>query len=80
EAEEPAQENDRAMRRRSTVREKVSFSSQPEPAPVVVQSESEPIPPAEPAPAAVAEPAPAATTTEASPRKAGWWSRRFGGG
>ncbi|MFH0299901.1 Rne/Rng family ribonuclease [Bradyrhizobium sp. 31Argb] len=79
EAEEPAQENDRAMRRRSTVREKVSFASQPEPAPVVVQSESEPIPPAEPAPAAVAEPAPAATT-EASPRKAGWWSRRFGGG
>ncbi|MCA1452054.1 Rne/Rng family ribonuclease [Bradyrhizobium sp. BRP22] len=77
--EEPAQENDRAIRRRSTVREKVSFGSQPEPTPVVVQSESEPIPSAEPAPAAVAEPAPAATT-EAQPRKAGWWSRRFGGG
>ncbi|WP_454618824.1 Rne/Rng family ribonuclease [Bradyrhizobium cenepequi] len=77
--EEPAQENDRAIRRRSTVREKVSFASQSEPTPVVVQSESEPIPTAEPAPAAVAEPTPAATT-EAPPRKAGWWSRRFGGG
>ncbi|MGY3614982.1 Rne/Rng family ribonuclease [Bradyrhizobium sp. USDA 10063] len=78
--EEPAQENDRATRRRSTVREKVSFASHAEPTPVVVQSEAEPIPEAaEPAPAAVAEPAPAATT-EAPPRKAGWWSRRFGGG
>jgi ribonuclease E len=34
----------------------------------------------EPEPAAApAEPAPAAAT-EAAPRKAGWWSRRFGGG
>jgi ribonuclease E len=79
--EEPAQENDRAVRRRSTVREKVSFASPPEPTPVVEQSEPEPIPSPEPAPAAVAEPAPApAATTEAQPRKAGWWSRRFGGG
>ncbi|WP_454628875.1 Rne/Rng family ribonuclease [Bradyrhizobium cenepequi] len=77
--EEPAQENDRAIRRRSTVREKVSFGSQPEPTPVVVQSEPKPISSAEPAPAVVAEPSPAATT-EAQPRKAGWWSRRFGGG
>ncbi len=77
--DETTPENDRATRRRSTVREKVSFGSQPEPTPVVVESEPQPIPPAEPAPAAIAEPAPAATT-EASPRKAGWWSRRFGGG
>jgi ribonuclease E len=33
----------------------------------------------EPAPAAPAEPA-AETGGEAQPRKAGWWSRRFGGG
>jgi ribonuclease E len=77
---ETAQEAERAAaRRRSTVREKVSFftSPQPEAAPTpapVVHSEPEPAPPAAPA-----EPAPAATT-EATPRKAGWWSRRFGGG
>jgi ribonuclease E len=78
-AHEAAQEAERtAARRRSTVREKVSFftSGQPEapaPAPVV---HSEPEPASAPAPA---EPAPAATT-KAAPRKAGWWSRRFGGG
>jgi ribonuclease E len=78
-AHEAAQEAERtAARRRSTVREKVSFftSGQPEapaPAPVV---HSEPEPASAPAPA---EPAPA-KTTEAAPRKAGWWSRRFGGG
>jgi ribonuclease E len=86
--EEPAQENDRATRRRSTVREKVSFASHAEPAPVpepeptaiVTQGEPEPIPSVEPVSAEVAEPAPAATTEEAPSRKAGWWSRRFGGG
>ena len=76
--EETAQEADRAAaRRRSTVREKVSFASsaaaEPAPAPV---SYSEPEPAAAPAPA---EPAPAAAS-EAAPRKAGWWSRRFGNG
>ena len=77
-AEETAQEADRAAaRRRSTVREKVSFmtSAQAEPAPSVGHSAAEPVAP-EPAPA---EPAPA-STGEAAPRKAGWWSRRFGSG
>ncbi|MCA6113642.1 Rne/Rng family ribonuclease [Bradyrhizobium sp. WSM 1738] len=78
-AEETVQETERAAaRRRSTVREKVSFltSAPAERAPGVVQSAPEPVAP--PAPAA-AEPAPAAST-EAAPRKAGWWSRRFGSG
>ncbi|WP_312015749.1 ribonuclease E/G [Bradyrhizobium liaoningense] len=72
--EEPA--DDKAARRRSTVREKVSFlsSSPSEPAVPVAQA-VEPVAP--PAP----EPAPeAASETPAAPRRAGWWSRRFGGG
>jgi ribonuclease E len=73
---ETAQEAERAARRRSTVREKVSFlvSAQPE------ATTSAPVqtPPEAPAPAA---PEPAATATDdMQPRKAGWWSRRFGGG
>jgi ribonuclease E len=79
-SEEPAQEADRAAaRRRSTVREKVSFlTSAPaaESAPSVIDSAPEPVAPPAPAPA---EPAPAASG-EAAPRKAGWWSRRFGSG
>ena len=74
--EEPA--DDKAVRRRSTVREKVSFlsSSASEPAAPVAQA-ADPLAPPAPAP----EPAPAATTeTPAAPRRAGWWSRRFGGG
>jgi ribonuclease E len=77
--EETAQEADRvAARRRSTVREKVSFmsSAQPEAASTVSHSAPEPV--ASPAPAP-AEPAPAAAS-ETAPRKAGWWSRRFGNG
>jgi ribonuclease E len=73
---ETAQEAERAAaRRRSTVREKVSFltTSQPE-APAAV-TPSQPEPPA-PAPAQSA----AETTTDTQPRKAGWWSRRFGSG
>jgi len=31
-------------------------------------------------PPAPAEPAPEAIASEAPPRRAGWWSRRFGGG
>ncbi|WP_256808029.1 ribonuclease E/G [Bradyrhizobium sp. Bra64] len=72
--EEPA--DDKAARRRSTVREKVSFlSSTPsEPATPAAQA-TEPVAP--PAP----EPAPQVTSeTSAAPRRAGWWSRRFGGG
>ncbi|WP_148635984.1 Rne/Rng family ribonuclease [Bradyrhizobium paxllaeri] len=78
-AEETGPEAERAAaRRRSTVREKVSFmtSVPAEPAPPVSQTAPEPIAPAEPA---AAEPAPA-TSSEAAPRKAGWWSRRFGSG
>ncbi|MFL6810509.1 MAG: Rne/Rng family ribonuclease [Bradyrhizobium canariense] len=69
--------DDKAARRRSTVREKVSFlsSSQSEPAPVA--QAAEPVAPPTPAP----EPAPAAASeTSPAPRRAGWWSRRFGGG
>ena len=75
EAETAQEAEGAAARRRSTVREKVSFLStaQPEaPAPV---APSQPEPPA-PAPAQSA----AETTTDTQPRKAGWWSRRFGGG
>ena len=78
-AEETAQETERAAaRRRSTVREKVSFmtSAPAEPAPAANQSEASPV--AMPAPAP-AEPAQEASG-DAAPRKAGWWSRRFGGG
>jgi len=60
--------------RRSTVREKVSFAANPasETAAAVAPHAPEPAP-------ASAEPAPA-ETDQAGPRKAGWWSRRFGGG
>ncbi|MFB6460214.1 Rne/Rng family ribonuclease [Bradyrhizobium tunisiense] len=74
--EEPA--DDKAARRRSTVREKVSFlsSSPSEPATPVAQA-AEPVAP----PTPTVEPAPeAASETPAAPRRAGWWSRRFGGG
>jgi ribonuclease E len=79
---EAAQEAERAARRRSTVREKVSFlSATPaEPAPSGNSGQAEnndkPRPAAAPAPA---EPA-AETATDTQPRRAGWWSRRFGGG
>jgi ribonuclease E len=76
--DETAQEAERAARRRSTVREKVSFavSSQPSEAPAAAVS-SQPEPSTE-APAAQ-ESAPQAATDE-QPRRAGWWSRRFGNG
>jgi ribonuclease E len=69
---EAAQDAERAARRRSTVREKVSFAVEAQPAAApAAHSQAEPSP----------EPQPAAeTTTEAQPRRAGWWSRRFGGG
>jgi ribonuclease E len=74
--DETAQEAEKAARRRSTVREKVSFlvNAQPEAVPPVNHSPPEP-----PAPAAT-EPAAATTTDDTQPRKAGWWSRRFGNG
>jgi ribonuclease E len=67
------------VRRRSTVREKVSFVTDIAPAaseqPVhAVQPETAPAPgPSE----AVDN---AETSSETGPRRAGWWSRRFGGG
>lgn len=75
-AEEEPAADEKAARRRSTVREKVSFLS---------SSPSEPATPVAAAPEPVAppasEPAPEATSeTPAAPRRAGWWSRRFGGG
>jgi ribonuclease E len=78
-AEETGQEAERAAaRRRSTVREKVSFmtSAPAEPAPSVSHSAPEPVESPAPAPS---EPAPA-TSDDGAPRKAGWWSRRFGSG
>jgi ribonuclease E len=74
--EETAQEAERAARRRSTVREKVSFlvDAQPEAAAPVNRGQPEPSP----------APAPAEPTTgitdDSQPRRAGWWSRRFGNG
>lgn len=74
---ETAQEAERAARRRSTVREKVSFLVDAQPsAPTPSVSHSQPEPAAAPA---RAEPA-SETTTDTQPRKAGWWSRRFGSG
>ena len=77
---ETAQEAERAAaRRRSTVREKVSFMVDAQPASPSPVSHGQP---AEPAPDPVPPPAqPAAeTTTDTQPRRAGWWSRRFGNG
>ncbi|WP_283810241.1 ribonuclease E/G [Bradyrhizobium sp. Gha] len=75
-AEEEPAVDDKTTRRRSTVREKVSFLS---------SSPSEPATPTATAPEPVAPPAPeptpeAAAEPPAAPRRAGWWSRRFGGG
>jgi ribonuclease E len=79
---ETAQEAERAAaRRRSTVREKVTFLVEAQPASPSPAGHSQP---AEPAPAPGPAPAPAEpaaeTTTDAQPRRAGWWSRRFGNG
>jgi ribonuclease E len=73
-----AQEAERAAaRRRSTVREKVSFmvNAQPDVAAPVSHSPSQPPATATPAPAE-----PASEATDGRPRRAGWWSRRFGNG
>jgi len=78
-APEPAQDDDKPARRRSTVREKVSFASA---APAIEPEAVSPTVAAE-APAPVAAPVtPPASTPDApaAPRKAGWWSRAFGGG
>lgn len=73
---ETAQEAERAARRRSTVREKVSFLADTQPDAAASAHRSQAEPPAAPAPAKPA----AETTDESQPRRAGWWSRRFGNG
>jgi ribonuclease E len=74
---ETAHEAERA-RRRSTVREKVSFLGDQSAATAPAPSTSQP---SEPSPApAPTEPSPSETASEAQPRRAGWWSRRFGSG
>ncbi|HXL13295.1 MAG TPA: Rne/Rng family ribonuclease [Bradyrhizobium sp.] len=75
---ETAQEAERTARRRSTVREKVSFlaGAQPEaPTAPVDHSQAEPAAQTQPA----SEPA-SAPAENGQPRRAGWWSRRFGNG
>jgi len=76
--EDTAQEAERAARRRSTVREKVSFlvEARPDPVPAPV-NHSPPAPSVAPAPA---QPAPEPEADDGQPRRAGWWSRRFGSG
>ncbi|MGB6638766.1 MAG: hypothetical protein WBF12_24210, partial [Bradyrhizobium sp.] len=73
-----AQEAEKAARRRSTVREKVTFgvSSQAE----TTAADRHQPQPAE-APAEMhSEPGSETATETEQPRRAGWWSRRFGGG
>jgi ribonuclease E len=80
--EETAQEAERAARRRSTVREKVSFLADAQPAAAAPVTQSQPEPhgePESPATPAPAQPA-SETTSDTQPRRAGWWSRRFGNG
>ncbi len=73
--EAASHEGEKAPARRSTVREKVSFLRDEQPAPTTIQvSPPEPSPPADTNQTA---PEPA---TEPGPRRAGWWSRRFTGG
>ena len=66
-----------AARRRSTVREKVSFLTNAQPDLAAPASRGQP----EPAPAPTPAERPASEATiDNQPRRAGWWSRRFGNG
>jgi ribonuclease E len=78
--EETTQEAERAARRRSTVREKVSFlvDDRPDAAAAAV-NHSQPEPTTAPPAPTPTETAPEATD-DGQPRRAGWWSRRFGSG
>ena len=80
--DETTQEAERAARRRSTVREKVSFLADAQPGAAAPVTQSQPEPHGEPK--SLATPAPAQpaseTTSDTQPRRAGWWSRRFGNG
>jgi ribonuclease E len=83
-AETEMQEAERAAaRRRSTVREKVSFLANAQPDMAAPESQSQPEPAAASASAPTPDPVPqpaSESTAAAQPRRAGWWSRRFGGG
>jgi ribonuclease E len=77
-------EPDKPVRRRSTVREKVSFAS-PSPDHALPAAPSEPQAvsheeAAAPEPVATPEAAAPEPGAESSPPRRGWWSRRFGGG
>jgi ribonuclease E len=74
-AQDDASHDAEKARRRSTVREKVSFLVDPQPAADTPSIASEPPAPVTPQP----EPE-TPTPAEGAPRRAGWWSRRFGGG
>ncbi|WP_410051229.1 Rne/Rng family ribonuclease [Bradyrhizobium sp. SZCCHNR1011] len=83
--EAPKTESEKTPRR-STVREKVSFLTEPRPEGAVsavnVAESSAPTPAADVAASGPVASEPAATdsSSPAAPRRAGWWSRRFGGG
>jgi ribonuclease E len=80
-SQETAHDAEKAARRRSTVREKVSFvvDAPPAAATPADHGHSE-APAAAPAPAQPAPEASDETAGDTQPRRAGWWSRRFGGG
>ncbi len=67
--------DEKAARRRSTVREKVSFGAAP-----ASDAAASTAVAAEPSPTAAPSSDEAAPAGTDQPRKAGWWSRRFGGG
>jgi len=79
-AEAEAHEAEKAARRRSTVREKVSFGSSAQAEPAVPGSYQPQPAPAEAARETAQETTHETTTEAEQPRRAGWWSRRFGGG
>jgi ribonuclease E len=73
---ETAQEAERAARRRSTVREKVSFLADAQGDTAEPAIRGQPAPP----PASAPDQQPDSGTSNSQPRRAGWWSRRFGNG
>jgi ribonuclease E len=85
---EPQKAEAEKMPRRSTVREKVSFLSEPRQEPSsfanIGSIASVPAMPAAATEQVATESSstdePSSTETSAAPRRAGWWSRRFGGG
>ena len=75
---ETAQETERAAaRRRSTVREKVSSLAGASPDAATTPTS---VGGSQPAPTTTPDSSAAEPTSDTQPRRAGWWSRRFGGG